>query len=124
MGKLITKKELILIIVVLSLAFLSLIFLRIGSKKGGEVTVYVDGKVETVLPLNEDANYEISTKKGKNLLCIENKEAFIKEADCPDGICVHHKKISLEGETIVCLPHKVVVEVTKGDETEYDAITQ
>ena len=32
-------------------------------------------------------------------------------ASCPDGICAAHKPISREGESIVCLPHRVVITV-------------
>ena len=38
-------------------------------------------------------------------------KASMAKADCPDKICVNHAAISKKGETIVCLPHKVVVEV-------------
>ena len=37
----------------------------------------------------------------------------MKEADCPDKYCVKQGKIKNVGETIVCLPHKVVVEIEK-----------
>ena len=33
------------------------------------------------------------------------------EADCPDGYCKRQGEISTEKETIVCLPHKLVVEI-------------
>ena len=42
------------------------------------------------------------------------------EADCPDLICVHHKPISRQGESIVCLPHKVIVEVTGEESAQED----
>ena len=35
-------------------------------------------------------------------------------ADCPDKLCVHQHAISANGETIVCLPNKVVAEVKDG----------
>ena len=41
----------------------------------------------------------------------KNGEAYVSEADCPDGICAAHRPISHVGETIVCLPHRVVIKV-------------
>jgi hypothetical protein len=38
----------------------------------------------------------------------------VEAADCPDKLCVSHREIFREGESIVCLPHRVVVTVTKG----------
>lgn len=50
-----------------------------------------------------------------NILAIKNGEADIIEASCPDGICVDHIPISKSGETIVCLPNKVVVRIESGN---------
>ena len=41
------------------------------------------------------------------------------EADCPDQICYSPEFVSKPGETIVCLPHRVVVEV-KGEAPDKD----
>jgi len=35
------------------------------------------------------------------------------EADCPDKICVKHTNIKNAGETIICLPHKLVIEIVE-----------
>lgn len=43
---------------------------------------------------------------------IRDGKADMKEADCPDKLCVHQKAISAENESIVCLPNRVVVTVT------------
>ena len=52
--------------------------------------------------------YELAGRK----LVIENGKARISHADCPDGICEEYRPISYVGETIICLPHKVVIEIT------------
>jgi len=50
----------------------------------------------------------------------------MKKADCKDQICADHKAIEKSGETIVCLPHKVVIEIQSedGKEQELDGVTQ
>ncbi|KAI4447103.1 hypothetical protein C823_001622 [Eubacterium plexicaudatum ASF492] len=45
-------------------------------------------------------------------------------ADCPDQLCVHQKAISGQGETIVCLPNKIVVEIAEGEDADLDAISR
>ena len=35
----------------------------------------------------------------------------VQDADCPDKICEKHRAINRTGETIICLPHKLVVEI-------------
>ena len=47
----------------------------------------------------------------------------MESADCPDQICVRQKAISKEGESIICLPNKVVVSIVGGEEKELDAVT-
>lgn len=57
-----------------------------------------------------------------NLLCITaDGQVRMESADCKDQICVHHKPISGNHESIICLPHKLVVEFT-GDSLEDDAL--
>ena len=46
-----------------------------------------------------------------NRLVIRDGKAFMETATCPDGICVSHRPISRVGESIVCLPHRVIVKV-------------
>ena len=50
------------------------------------------------------------------------------DADCPDKICVNHATISDVGESIVCLPHRVVVEIVSSDgetdNADFDVITR
>ena len=53
---------------------------------------------------------------------IKDGEASMIEADCPDQICVHEKAISADGESIICLPNKIVVEVESDKESELDAV--
>ena len=46
---------------------------------------------------------------------IRDGYASVEYADCPDGICAAHKPISRSGESIVCLPHKVVITVRSAE---------
>ena len=55
---------------------------------------------------------------------IKNGKADMTEANCPDLLCVHQKAISHQGETIVCLPNKIVVSVAGGEESEIDTVVQ
>ena len=44
----------------------------------------------------------------------------MEDADCPDKVCVKTGKIKNPGQTIVCLPHRTVIEIT-GDNADIDA---
>ena len=45
-------------------------------------------------------------------------------ADCPDHLCVKQKAISKEGESIICLPNKVVVTVKSDMKSDIDSISK
>ena len=106
------KNDLILIGVILSLALTLLLILKLTAKNGKTVKVIVDGKEEYTYNLSEDIETKILTDGNKqNTLVIKDGKAFVESADCPDKICVSHRAISNVGETIVCLPHKVVISV-------------
>ena len=91
---------------------------------GALVEISVDGTITKVLPLNQDTTYEItSDNQHKNTLKIKDGYASVTYADCPDKLCVRQKKINKKGETLVCLPHKVIITVVSSqEEKEYDGI--
>lgn len=103
------------IAILLSILLLSLCLgvLFLTSRSGGNVTVRVDNKVYGEYPLAKNGEYNIISEKGENILVIKNGAAEFKDSDCPDKTCEAMGKISKLGETIVCLPHKVIAEVTK-----------
>lgn len=92
---------------------------------GDEVVVTVDGAEFGRFSLTENVIVEIRTGEQEselNLLVIENGAAYVESATCPDGICAKHKPVSREGESIVCLPHRVIITVHTADEEVPDII--
>jgi hypothetical protein len=116
------KRDVILIVTLLIIATLSYGAMRFFSQSGQRVIVTVDKKTVLEEPLSKDQELEIPLTNGKNTLRIKDNAVSMKTADCPDQICVRHKPISRSGETIVCLPHKVVVEITGEEDTDVDIV--
>ncbi len=115
------KADFILIGAVLAVVCALLLILYLPKNNvGAYVKIEIDGRQVQTLPLDENTSYDISTALGKNTLVIEDGYAFMSEADCPDGICVKHRKINKNGESIICLPHKVVVSVVSAENSEVD----
>lgn len=114
------KNDVILICALLVVALLAGSALLLFRGEGDTVSVKIDGEVVYEFSLTEDRTLEIETDGGYNLLIIEDGKARVERASCPDGICSSHRPISRDGESIICLPNKVVVEVhaTKGDEPD------
>ena len=45
----------------------------------------------------------------------------MKEAGRPDKLCVKQGEISKAGESIICLPNRIIVSVEGGEESGIDA---
>ena len=109
------RNDIILAVAIVLVATVGLLLFVLTKEEGSTVAVKIDGVVTDTYPLSE--NIEISIKTGENdeninVLTIEDGKASISEADCPDKICVETRAVSFVGETIVCLPHKLVIEIT------------
>ena len=86
------------------------------------VTVYQNGHEIGKYPLSKEQTLSIPYgEDGYNLLFISGGEASISDADCPDGLCVRQRAVDRNGESIICLPHKLVIQITAGKERELDA---
>ncbi len=91
--------------------------------QGAAVEVRIDGKLYGTYSLSEDRIEEIRTGEDQlNRLVIRDGKASVDLATCPDGICAAHHPISREGESIICLPHRVVVAVVKEEKNGADII--
>ena len=122
----ILKKTDIALIVLLLLFAGAFYFLFAGAGDAGKtVVVSVDGAVYTECPLSQDAVVTILMADGMhtNTLVVQDGETYMRYANCPDEICLRHRPIHLTGEMIVCLPNRIVVEISSG-ETEYDAVVE
>ena len=109
------KLDVIVITLILAAAVVSLVLISVLREDGEVAVVTVDGDEAGRYSLSEDIETEIVTENGKNVLCIKDGQADITFADCPDGICSAHRPIDKSGETIVCLPHKLVISIVGGE---------
>lgn len=117
------KGDIILIFLILLVAGSAFgIYRAFTGSGGGEAVVYVDGEEKGRYSLNEDRPIEING--GTNTLVIEDGSARMEKADCPDQVCVRHSAISRNGESIICLPHEIVVSIEDGEAAGADAVVQ
>ena len=106
------KQDIILTISLLFIGIALLLGYRFWyNAPGGSVEITIDGILYQTLSLSENTTIELPAQTGKNILTIQDGVADMTDADCPDHLCVKQKPISHAGETLVCLPHKVVVKV-------------
>ena len=113
------RNDVIFIVALLAVIAVAGACLYLFRGEGDTVTVSVDGKVIATYPLGVDRVEDIRTDgNGLNRLVIKDGKAWVETASCPDGICAAHKPIHREGESIVCLPNKVVITVKTADNAD------
>lgn len=115
------KKDLFLVAGLLLVGGIILILAFIGGQGGKSVLVRINGEKKAVYPLNENRRVELYGDGGKNILVIEDGSARIEDADCPDKLCVRQGSINLRGQSVICLPHKLVIEITDGEAAPADS---
>lgn len=81
-----------------------------------EVVVYVGEQEYARFSVKENREFLIETEQGSNLLILKDGTADVTEASCPDKICVHQNPISQTGETIVCMPNRVIVAIEQASQ--------
>lgn len=101
------KGDIFIIITVLALAIASSALLFFG--KGEGRTVIVKENNETVYKgsLYENKVIELDG----NTVEIKDGAVTVIKADCKNQICVNHAAITEKGESIICLPNKVIAEL-------------
>lgn len=121
------RKDVIIMIIAV-VALLLFIACYISTRGNGNTVIIThNGKeLNSRYPINIDRTIMIKNEDGKvtNVICIENGKVYMKSADCPDHICIHQGKKCKDGESITCLPNRVVVEVKGSDRSEMDTMTK
>lgn len=115
------KNDFVLIGLVLLTAIAVMSYQYLKKDPGNQsIQITVDGQNYGTYNLEENQTIDIN---GTNTLEIQDGEADMSHAECPDKLCVNQKAISRDGESIICLPNKVVVTVEGGEARELDGVT-
>lgn len=117
------RNDLIIIAIVIVVSIASWLFLQFSKTEGGYVVVTVNGKETESFSLNKDAEITLKNGDGYNILVIKDGTAKIKEASCPDKLCVKQHEVKYNGEALVCLPNKTTVKVVADNNPETDFIS-
>jgi len=117
------KNDMILIGIVLILSLIALGTIKWFQSQNDaaqQVLIKHDGVVIQAYPFTEKTNETFLYEENGEMNRIVIKEGIVSmsEANCRDQICVKTQAISQNGGIIVCLPHKVTVEIFSADTVE------
>ena len=145
MKKYIRKADIILFIILLAAGLAASAVLAMSHTGGDTVIIESGGELYATYPLSEDRQVIVPAPQEKasslsvpddskpaseqythyNVVTISSGKVTVTEGSCRNQVCVHHSAISLSGESIVCLPNKMIVRIEGGSEEGggYDSVT-
>ena len=112
--------------IIIMAVLLGVFFVIKGSTTGTTVVVSVDGEEYGRYSLMQEQVVQINDT---NTLVIHDQCADMLFGDCPDQVCVNHTPIHKNGETIICLPNRVIVTIesllqSDAEDPELDAVVK
>lgn len=121
------RLNLILVLAIAAIACVGLVATRLmGANTNADTATVVirDGEQNVYeLPLSQNTTKSVTTDLGTNLIEIKDGRVRVEEADCPNQDCVHQGWIDAAGQQIVCLPHKLTVDIVdESAKTTYDVV--
>ena len=120
----ITVSDIILILLILLFTMSTVIFARQDMNNplsdARKVSIFQDGKMLEQTMLNTDR--EIILLNGDMEIEISGNKLRVKKSNCSRQTCAHMGWISNPGETIACLPNKILIEIESSDSPIVDAV--
>lgn len=101
------KGDIIILLSVLLAAALCFLAVFLGGDRGSEVVISQNNIQVYSGKITEDKTVNLDT----NTIEIRNGKIKMVHATCKNQVCVNHKEISKKGESIICLPNQVIVEI-------------
>ena len=122
------KGDIFILVLTVIVALSVLAYFKLGNKNDTNAVLEIisDKQVIKTIDLEntQDQEFTIETDYGWNTIKIENGTAMVTDADCHDLVCVHSKEVDSFGESIICLPHKLILRVISGEDSEVDTVAQ
>ncbi|QOS97303.1 NusG domain II-containing protein [Brevibacterium sp. JNUCC-42] len=118
------------IVLVVALVFLVPRYYNTGSSenlhkvhKVAKITVN-NQLYKTIELTKEEQIITVDTDHGQNILKVHDFGIEMFEADCDDKVCLSFGFITEPSQTIVCLPHRVLVEIISDEGADIDGLAQ
>lgn len=123
MKRTIRKNDILLIVGLLAVSGVLALLLMVNRQDGRMVVVRYGSEIRGQYSISETLTVPIENGQGgKNTVHIQKGVVWMEEANCPDHLCVQQGKIRYAGESIICLPNAVVVEIAGEDELALDGV--
>lgn len=109
------KSDIKLVLIVFFISMIFIIFYKIFSNNGKQALVYHDGILVKTIDLSIDANYVVDGDNGDVLINVRGGKVKVESENSPLHLCSRQGYIDNTYESIVCLPNKIVINISGDD---------
>lgn len=109
------KNDIRLIIIILLIAGVFLVFRFINKEEANIAHVYHGSELILIIDLNIDNEYVVNGDNGDVLIKVLDRKIKVENENSPYHLCSKQGFISNAGESIVCLPNKIIIELPSSD---------
>lgn len=122
------KGDLIIILMLVAAVISWLGINKLGeSKDERQIVIETNGSVYKTIPMKvgmKQQDIHIELENGKYIdIVVDENGAYVSDVICPDKVCQKTGLVSRVGQSIVCLPNKVVVYIEGKSESEVDDVS-
>lgn len=111
-----TVADRLLFLVLIAASVGGFFYSRDAVSQSSDVVIEVNGKPEYTFPLGADRIVSVKGALGPEVVEIRGRRARMKEATCPNQLCVKQGWVS--NGVIVCVPNRIVVLVGGGKDAK------
>ena len=111
------KSDLKLVFVLLIVSIIGVVVFKLIGKIGGSALVYYDGELIKTIDLSIDNKYVVNGDNGDVVIVVSGGKIKVDTENSPLHLCSKQGYISNTYESIVCLPNKIVINIS-GDELD------
>ena len=115
--------DFIIILFIILLAVSSGFLIKFTQGDGDTVVISVNGDTTHRVSINRNLMIELSGFIDKSSIVIEGGSVWMQNSPCPHKLCKQAGKISRSGEMIICIPNRIVIQITGDRSSEIDAVT-
>ena len=121
------KTDYILLAAIFLISLAGYLFFHSSDTKAAKLLIIQhENKIIERIDMNKvkaETKLAIPVQDGTLTVMYDKTKAWVAASPCPEKLCVQQGKISKPGQTIACLPEKVLLTITTpGKEADHDAI--
>lgn len=104
----------VLLIFLISVTIFYISKTNLSTSSDSNLIVNVNGEIVERQKLNSEfgeKEFVVESEFGKNVIVVEDNSVYIKDSDCKDKTCIKMGKISKVGQSLVCLPNRLIITI-------------